>query len=148
MSQKTQAKPLSEKAIEAMKPNCNVRTDTGENTGLRVSCGATGIKTFIYRYSSPVTHKLVQIKIGNCPQKSLCEARVKLQELKQLRQLGRCPATELKEEKQHKKQEQLQPQKIKLIVRSLLSSTLLNVSKIAREKTVKLLQEQERRKGK
>ncbi|MGJ3354621.1 Arm DNA-binding domain-containing protein [Providencia sp. Je.9.19] len=83
MNPKTQSKPLSAKGIEAMKPNCDVRTDTGENTGLRVFCGATGIKTFIYQYSSPVAHKLVQIKIGNFPQISLSEARVKLQELKQ-----------------------------------------------------------------
>lgn len=85
-----------------MKPKSKNRSDTGENTGLRVFCGATGIKTFIYQYSSPVAHKLVQIKIGNFPQISLSEARVKLQELKQLRQLGRCPVTELKEEKQYK----------------------------------------------
>ncbi|WP_283126381.1 Arm DNA-binding domain-containing protein [Providencia stuartii] len=109
MSQKQPTKPLSTKAIEAMEPNSKDRSDTGENTGLRVFCGATGIKTFFYRYSSPVTHKLVQLKIGNFPQTSLSEARVKLQALKQLRQLGRCLATEMKEEKQYKKQEQLQP---------------------------------------
>lgn len=66
-----------------MKPKSKDRSDTGGNTGLRVFCGATGIKTFIYQYSSPVAHKLVQIKIGNFPQISLSEARVKLQELKQ-----------------------------------------------------------------
>ncbi|GAB1438823.1 hypothetical protein MASR2M36_15800 [Providencia sp.] len=54
-----------------MKPNSKDRSDTGENTGLCVFCGATGIKTFFYRYSSPVTHKLVQLKIGNFPQISL-----------------------------------------------------------------------------
>lgn len=71
ISQKLPAKPLSTKAIEAMKPNSKDRFDAGENTGLRVFCGATGIKTFFYRYSSPVTHKLVQLKIGNFPQISL-----------------------------------------------------------------------------
>ncbi|MEQ4674565.1 hypothetical protein ABN063_08355 [Providencia vermicola] len=63
-----------------MKPNSRDRSDTGENTGLRVFRGATGIKIFFYRYSSPVTHKLVQLKISNFPQTSLSEARVKLQE--------------------------------------------------------------------
>lgn len=57
-----------------MKPNSKDRSDTGENTDLRV----TGIKIFFYRYSSPVTHKLVQLKIGNFPQTSLSEVRVKL----------------------------------------------------------------------
>ncbi|WP_324187744.1 MULTISPECIES: hypothetical protein [Proteus] len=38
-----------------MKPNSKARADTGENTGLRVFCGATGIKTFFYRYSSSIT---------------------------------------------------------------------------------------------
>lgn len=130
-----------------MKPNCHVRTDTGENTGLRVSCGATGIKIFIYRYSSPVTHKLVPIKIGNFSQISLSEARVKLQELKQLRQLGRYPATEMKEEKQHKKQVQLEPLETKLTVKALIELYLIERIEDRKEKTVKSLPEQERRKG-
>ncbi|MEQ4925092.1 Arm DNA-binding domain-containing protein [Proteus hauseri] len=88
MSQKLPAKSQSTKVIETMKPNRKDRSDTGENTALRLFFGATGIKIFFYRYSSPVTHKLVQLKIGNFPQISLSEARVKLQELKQLRQLG------------------------------------------------------------
>lgn len=147
MSQKQPAKPLSTKAIEAMKPNCHVRTDTGENTGLRVSCGATGIKTFIYRYSSPVTHKLVQIKIGNFPQISLSEARVKLQELKQLRQLGRCPATELKEEKQHKKQKQLQPQETKLTVKALIELYLVERIEDRKGKDGKIIAGARKKKG-
>lgn len=77
MSQKQPAKPLSTKAIEAMKPASRDSSDTGENTGLRVFCGATGIKTFFYRYTSPVTHKLVQLKIGNFPQISQSEVSVK-----------------------------------------------------------------------
>ncbi|MEI9747924.1 Arm DNA-binding domain-containing protein [Moellerella wisconsensis] len=143
MSQKTQAKPLSAKAIEAMKSHCNVRTDTG----LRVSCGATGIKTFINRYSSPVTYKLVPIKIGNFPQISLSEARVKLQELKQLRQLGRCPATELKEEKQYKKQEQLQPQETKLTVKALIELYLVERIEDRKGKDGKIIAGARKKKG-
>ena len=147
MSQKTQYKPLSEKGIEAMKPNCDVRTDTGENTGLRVFCSATGIKTFIYRYSSPVTHKLVQLKIGNFPQISLSEPRVKLQELKQLRQLGRCPVTELKEEKQYKKQEQLQPQKTQLTVKELVELYLVERIEDRKGKDGKTISGSRKKKG-
>ena len=58
-------KSLSARTVEVMKPGDKDKTDTGENTGLRVACGATGVKTFFYRYTSPMTSKLVQIKIGN-----------------------------------------------------------------------------------
>lgn len=100
MAGKQEAKPLSFKAIEMMKPGDKDKADIGENRGLRVSCGATGVKSFFYRYTSPVTGKLAQVKIGNFPQTSLAAARLKLNELKLLRQEGRCPASELKQEKQ------------------------------------------------
>jgi hypothetical protein len=45
------------------------------------------------------------VKIGNFPETSLTEARLKLQELKQIRCQGRFPATEAKEEKRQKQQE-------------------------------------------
>jgi len=88
-----------------MKPGDKIKADTGENTGLRVKCGVTGVKTFFYRYTSPVTSKLVQVKIGHFPEISLAEARLKLQELKQLRRQGRCPATEAKEQKQREREQ-------------------------------------------
>lgn len=100
MAGKQEAKPLSFKSIEMMKPGDKDKADIGENRGLRVSCGATGVKSFFYRYTSPVTGKLAQVKIGNFPQTSLAAARLKLNELKLLRQEGRCPASELKQEKQ------------------------------------------------
>lgn len=102
MNDKQPAKPLSTKTIEAMKPHDKTKADIGENTGLRVSCGATGVKTFFYRYTSPLTSKLTQVKIGNFPQTSLAIARTKLHELKNARREGRCPATELKAEKQQR----------------------------------------------
>ncbi|MES9921430.1 MAG: tyrosine-type recombinase/integrase [Candidatus Thiodiazotropha sp.] len=99
-------KPLSSRTVEVMKPGDKIKADTGENIGLRVRCGATGVKTFFYRYTSPVTSKLVQVKIGSFPETSLAEARLKLQELKQIRRQGRCPRTEAKEQqKQEKEQE-------------------------------------------
>jgi integrase len=100
MSGKQAGKPLSSKAIEMMKPTDKDKADTGENRGLRVSCGTTGVKTFFYRYTSPLTSKLTQVKIGNFPHTSLAVARIKLGELRQIRQQGRCPAAELKQEKQ------------------------------------------------
>jgi len=92
-------KPLSSRAIETMKPGDKIKADTGENAGLRVKCGTKGTKTFFYRYTSPLTGKLVQVKIGNYPVLKLAEARAKLRELKAARKSGRCPATELKAEK-------------------------------------------------
>ena len=90
-------KPLTARTVEVMKPGDKDKSDTGENIGLRVTCGATGVKTFFYRYTSPSTKKLVQMKIGSFPETSLAEARMKLQELKKIRRQGRCPSTEAKE---------------------------------------------------
>ena len=75
-------KPLTTKTIEMMKPKDFDKADIGEYSGLRVTCGKTGIKTFFYRYSSPITKKLTQVKIGSFPQTSLAEARKQLKELK------------------------------------------------------------------
>jgi len=77
-----------------MKPGDKVKVDVGEYSGLRVSCGKGGTKTFVYRYKSPETGKLAQIKIGRYPQTSLAEARMELQNLKAIRQKGVCPKAE------------------------------------------------------
>ena len=97
-------KPLSSRKIESMKPGAKIMSDTGENRGLRVSCGNAGTRTFFYRYTSPETQKLVQIKIGNFPTVSLAQAREELRELKVIRKTGRCPATELKVQIQEEKE--------------------------------------------
>ena len=82
-----------------MKPGCLDVADIGENRGLRVSCSNAGTKSFFYRYTSPVTKKLIHVHIGHFPNVSLAEARVLLRALRQLRQENRCPATEQKEAK-------------------------------------------------
>ncbi|MDP8162426.1 tyrosine-type recombinase/integrase [Pasteurella skyensis] len=94
-------KGLTSRSIQLMTPNDKYMTDIGEYLGLRVVCGKTGKKTFIYRYRSPISHKknLIQIKLGVFPQMSLTDARKKLQDLKYIRSLGRCPATEYKQYK-------------------------------------------------
>ncbi|HFT5242334.1 TPA: tyrosine-type recombinase/integrase [Yersinia enterocolitica] len=120
MTDKPAGKPLSSKAIEMMKPTDKNKADTGENRGLRVTCGASGIKTFFYRYTSPVTNKLSQVKIGSFPQTSLAMARMKLQELKLIRSEGRCPAPELKDEKQRLLEESQKPKAAVLTVESLV----------------------------
>lgn len=99
-------KPLSSRTVETMKPGDKIKADTGENTGLRVKCGATGVKTFFYRYTSPITSKLVQVKIGHFPETSLAEARLKLHELKQIRRQRRCPRTEAREQQQQEKEQE------------------------------------------
>ncbi|CQI96443.1 tyrosine-type recombinase/integrase [Yersinia sp. HM-2024] len=120
MTDKPAGKPLSSKAIEMMKPTDKNKADTGENRGLRVTCGASGIKTFFYRYTSPVTNKLSQVKIGSFPQTSLAMARMKLQELKLIRSEGRCPASELKDEKQRLLEESQKPKAAVLTVEGLV----------------------------
>lgn len=93
-------KPLSTKAIEAMKPNDPDKSDAGEYRGLRVTCGLTGKKTFFYRYNDLNNpRKQKQVKLGVFPILSLSEARVRFVELRRLRQQGICPATQLREEK-------------------------------------------------
>lgn len=91
---KAMSKPLSARAVETMKPGDPVKIDVGENSGLRVACGKTGTKTFIYRYKSPETGKLTQVSIGRYPAVSLSEARLELQRLKGLRRGGVCPKAE------------------------------------------------------
>ena len=97
---------LSAKAIEKMKVGDADKSDIGENSGLRVTCGKTGLKSFIYRYRSPINNALKKITLGHYPQMSLAEARVELQRLKVLRASGICPATQNKEKKALYKQEQ------------------------------------------
>ena len=91
---KNPPKPLSAKAVEALKPTSSIIADCGENTGLRVKCGRTGVKTFFYRYMSPETGKLTQVKIGNYPELSLSAARMALEALKKVRKSGVCPKAE------------------------------------------------------
>ena len=105
---KRNTKPLSARAIESMRPGGPDKGDAGEYTGLRVSCGATGRKTFIYRFKSPETGKLTQLKIGNHPAVSLAEARVKLMELKAIREQGLCPKAEHERKLIREKDEQEQ----------------------------------------
>ena len=93
MLRKQNNKPLSFRAIDSMKTVSKDLSDVGENRGLRVSCGAAGTKSFYYRYKSPLTGKLLQMKLGTFPVMSLSKARQKLELLKSIRKSGRCPAT-------------------------------------------------------
>ena len=123
-STKIAPKSLSAKAIEAMKPSSPIKADIGENAGLRVKCGSTGVKTFFYRYKSPVTEKLTQLKIGNYPHVSLAEARVELAKLKNLRKSGVCPKAErlrhIEQENQQRLELQLVAQEKNFTVESLV----------------------------
>ncbi|MDC4422600.1 tyrosine-type recombinase/integrase [Acinetobacter baumannii] len=90
---------LSARAIDKMKIGDSDKSDIGEYSGLRVTCGKTGLKSFVYRYRSPIDNSLKKITLGNYPHMSLAEARIELQRLKLLRSQGVCPATQRKEEK-------------------------------------------------
>jgi len=94
MAASQSSKPLTAKTVETMKPGSKDRADVGDYRGLRVSCGKSGTKTFYYRYKSPESGKLVQVKIGNFPEVSLAEARSRFSELKEVRRAGLCPKAE------------------------------------------------------
>ncbi|WNP35509.1 tyrosine-type recombinase/integrase [Enterobacter kobei] len=147
MAGKQEAKPLSFKAIEMMKPRDKDKADIGENRGLRVSCGATGVKSFFYRYTSPVTGKLAQVKIGNFPQTSLAAARLKLNELKLIRQEGRCPASELKQEKQLRAIEAEQAKVPELTVQGLVELYLTERIEDRKTKDGKIIPGARKKKG-
>lgn len=95
---------LSARAIDKMKAGDVDKSDIGEYTGLRVVCGKTGLKSFVYRYRSPIDNSLKKITLGNYPNMSLAEARIELQKLKLLRSQGVCPASQRKDEKALNKQ--------------------------------------------
>jgi len=115
-STKQEKKPLSVKGIEAMKPD-QIKTDTGENGGLRVKCAKSGVKAFSYRYRSPITGKLKQVAMGHFPDTTLNQARIKLHESKVIRKSGRCPATE-------KKQQEKEAAEAKKLVESTSNFTI------------------------
>ena len=96
-------KPLSARAIETMRPGEKDRADIGENVGLRVSCGSTGLRSFFYRYLSPETGKLTQLKLGTYPALNLAQARIVLMKLKALRATGVCPKAEQERELEREK---------------------------------------------
>ena len=100
---------LSARAIDKMKAGDADKSDIGEYTGLRVVCGKTGLKSFVYRYRSPVDNSLKKITLGNYPNMSLAEARIELQKLKLLRSQGICPVSQRKEEKALNKQKKEEP---------------------------------------
>ena len=110
---------LSARAIEKMKAGDKDKTDIGEYSGLRVTCGKTGIKSFVYRYRSPIDNSLKKITLGNFPVMSLAEARLELQKLKLLRAKGVCPITQRKNSKVEKRYDKL------LYKRCCLSKMLL-----------------------
>ncbi|AMO56194.1 hypothetical protein GZ77_05105 [Endozoicomonas montiporae] len=87
---KEHKKPLTNRGIVTLKPG-EVRADTAQHTGLRVACGKEGRKSFIYRFRSPVTQKLVQITLGHYPEMSLLDARSEHRRLKLIREKGECP---------------------------------------------------------
>lgn len=96
MAASQSSKPLTAKTVETMRPGSKDRADLGDYRGLRVSCGKSGIKTFYYRYRSPESGKLTQMRIGRFPQVSLAEARNCFLKLKEIRSSGICPAAEQK----------------------------------------------------
>lgn len=109
MANSNSTKTLTSLTLNSIKPG-EVVSDSSEYRGLRVSCGKSGVKTFIYRFRSPSTGKIKQYKIGRYRSSklkdsegadllSLAEARVQFLDLKALRDSGVCPV----EQKQLKK---------------------------------------------
>jgi len=94
---------LSARAIDKMKSGASDLSDIGENSGLRISCGTTGKKSFFYRYRSPLNNQITQIKLGTYPEMSLAEARVELRRLKIERRAGICPKQKMEQTKKEAK---------------------------------------------
>lgn len=121
---------LSAKAIEKMK-NENFKADIGENEGLRVYKGKTGLTSFIYRYRSPIDNSLKKMKIGTFPEMSLAEARIELQKLKTQRRNGICPSTNVKQLKiEAQNRIQVEKERVetqKFTVKDLIELYLTNV---------------------
>lgn len=121
---------LSARAIEKMK-NDSFKADIGENEGLRVYKGKTGLTSFIYRYRSPINNSLKKMKIGTFPEMSLAEARLELQKLKKVRRSGVCPSTVAKLAKAEKLNQLAIAQEVEVrnnfTVRDLVELYLTNV---------------------
>ena len=109
MASSKSTKSLSSLTLNNLKSG-ELIADSGEYRGLRVSCGKSGVKTFIYRYRSPTTEKIKQYKIGRYQSSklkavdgvdllSLAQARVKFLELKALRDSGVCPVEQKQQQK-------------------------------------------------
>jgi len=144
---KPEGRPLLFKTREMMRSGDKAKADISEIRGLRVSCGATGVKSYFYRYTSPVTGKLARVKIGNFPQTSLAAARFKLNELKLLRQEGRCPASELKQEKQLRAIEAEQAKVPELTVQGLVELYLTERIEDRKTKDGKIIPGARKKKG-
>lgn len=120
---------LSARAIDKMKVGDADKADVGEYSGLRVVCGKTGVKSFVYRYRSPIDNSLKKITLGAYPTMSLAEARIEIQRLKLLRKTGICPATQLKQTKQLEKAKKEQAVHLRndLTVKDIIELYLTNV---------------------
>ena len=100
MTADNSTRPLSDLAIRKLKVD-TLLADVGENRGLRVSKGRTGVTVFVYRYRSPIANAkgqnpIRQIKIGTYPELTLHQARIELVKLKALRDSGVCPSAKRK----------------------------------------------------
>lgn len=56
---------LSAGAVDKMKIGNLDKRDIGEYTGLSVTCGKTGLRSFVYRYRSPLDNSLKKITLVN-----------------------------------------------------------------------------------
>lgn len=117
---------LSARAIEKMKPE-TFKADIGENEGLRVVKGKTGLTSFIYRYRSPIDNSQKKMKIGTFPEMSLADARVELHKLKVIRRSGICPSAQAKELKIQKKNDALLEKAECFTIKEMVDLYLINV---------------------
>ena len=116
----TKLKTLSYQAILKLKFPDKPLSDSNENRGLRVECSKTGKKRFIYRYRRK-NGKLVEMTLGYFPQLQLAEARLRLQELKKIRELGLCPKTEQEKQKHNElKQQELQLKQSSFTIKAMI----------------------------
>lgn len=101
------------RAIKLLSPGKHITSS--DFPGLRIVAGADGLRTWTYRYRSPVDGKLRQVKIGNWPEKSLHIAIAEWDAMKKRRDAGDDPALQSRLERaQRRAESKVALEKIKL----------------------------------
>lgn len=129
-------KTLSAKLIDALKSGHMIR-DTGDYTGLCISCTKTGVKTFFFSYRAPNVNLQKRVTLGVYVTQiknekldrpigkkllGLAAARQIIVHLREERKAGDCPATRLKKEALIKeaKQKAIEQKEARLTVKEIV----------------------------
>ena len=82
--------PLSASQVSALKAKSSTYT-VGDGRGLFIRVGATGRKSWVFRYKKPTTGKTTNWAFAPYPQKSLADARAMAEDYRAILADDRCP---------------------------------------------------------